>query len=156
MRRFIAISEKELELYYRHVALYGDPSSRNADLVYGDVGQGNLKSAAGIPALTNEESVCSASDDNLCKNLSNTEVDSDDTLEGDLSDAENDDVISAISCSEVDSDDILESDSHENFTGAEVDSEGEEESETEADSEDEEKDSWYQHTQPEKSVHHNF
>nr|CAD1824521.1 unnamed protein product [Ananas comosus var. bracteatus] len=36
VRRFIAISEKELELYYRHVALYGDPQTRNADLVYGD------------------------------------------------------------------------------------------------------------------------
>nr|GLL47185.1 uncharacterized CRM domain-containing protein At3g25440, chloroplastic isoform X2 [Ipomoea trifida]GMD92560.1 uncharacterized CRM domain-containing protein At3g25440, chloroplastic [Ipomoea batatas] len=29
VRRFIAIAEKELELYYRHVALYGDPSDRN-------------------------------------------------------------------------------------------------------------------------------
>ncbi|TYH55551.1 hypothetical protein ES332_D09G242700v1 [Gossypium tomentosum] len=29
VRRFIAIAEKELELYYRHVALYGDPNNRN-------------------------------------------------------------------------------------------------------------------------------
>lgn len=29
VRRFIAISEKELELYYRHCALYGDPNDRN-------------------------------------------------------------------------------------------------------------------------------
>ena len=29
VRRFIAIAEKELELYYRHVALYGDPNDRN-------------------------------------------------------------------------------------------------------------------------------
>lgn len=29
MRRFIAIAEKELELYYRHVALYGDPNDRD-------------------------------------------------------------------------------------------------------------------------------
>ncbi|CAI0543574.1 unnamed protein product [Linum tenue] len=29
VRRFIAIAEKELELYYRHIALYGDPNSRN-------------------------------------------------------------------------------------------------------------------------------
>lgn len=29
MRRFIAIAEKELELYHRHVALYGDPNNRN-------------------------------------------------------------------------------------------------------------------------------
>lgn len=26
VRRFIAIAEKELELYYRHIALYGDPN----------------------------------------------------------------------------------------------------------------------------------
>uniref|UniRef100_A0A0A9AWE5 CRM domain-containing protein n=1 Tax=Arundo donax TaxID=35708 RepID=A0A0A9AWE5_ARUDO len=36
VRRFIAVSEKELELYYRHVALYGTPQSQNADLVCGD------------------------------------------------------------------------------------------------------------------------
>ncbi|KAJ7947495.1 RNA-binding CRS1 / YhbY (CRM) domain protein [Quillaja saponaria] len=29
VRRFIAIAEKELELYYRHIALYGDPNDRN-------------------------------------------------------------------------------------------------------------------------------
>ncbi|XP_062107837.1 CRM-domain containing factor CFM9, mitochondrial [Humulus lupulus] len=29
VRRFIAIGEKELELYYRHIALYGDPNDRN-------------------------------------------------------------------------------------------------------------------------------
>lgn len=29
MRHFIAIAEKELELYYRHIALYGDPNDRN-------------------------------------------------------------------------------------------------------------------------------
>lgn len=29
LRRFIAIAEKELELYYRHVALYGDPNNRD-------------------------------------------------------------------------------------------------------------------------------
>ncbi|KAI8567020.1 hypothetical protein RHMOL_Rhmol02G0089000 [Rhododendron molle] len=28
VRHFIAIAEKELELYYRHVALYGDPNTR--------------------------------------------------------------------------------------------------------------------------------
>ncbi|KAK1267744.1 hypothetical protein QJS04_geneDACA015525 [Acorus gramineus] len=30
VRRFIAIAEKELELYYRHIALYGDPTTRNS------------------------------------------------------------------------------------------------------------------------------
>ncbi|KAL6582124.1 hypothetical protein OROMI_006138 [Orobanche minor] len=29
VRHFIAIAEKELELYYRHVALYGDPNDRD-------------------------------------------------------------------------------------------------------------------------------
>lgn len=29
VRHFIAIAEKELELYYRHIALYGDPNDRN-------------------------------------------------------------------------------------------------------------------------------
>ncbi|XP_051145704.1 uncharacterized CRM domain-containing protein At3g25440, chloroplastic [Andrographis paniculata] len=29
VRHFIAIAEKELELYYRHVALYGDPADRD-------------------------------------------------------------------------------------------------------------------------------
>ncbi|KAI9195714.1 hypothetical protein LWI28_017407 [Acer negundo] len=29
VRRFIAMAEKELELYYRHLALYGDPNNRN-------------------------------------------------------------------------------------------------------------------------------
>ncbi|XP_075660924.1 uncharacterized protein LOC142630765 [Castanea sativa] len=29
VRRFIAIADKELELYYRHIALYGDPNDRN-------------------------------------------------------------------------------------------------------------------------------
>lgn len=29
VRHFIAIAEKELELYYRHVALYDDPNNRN-------------------------------------------------------------------------------------------------------------------------------
>ncbi|KAG8655453.1 hypothetical protein MANES_04G043600v8 [Manihot esculenta] len=29
VRHFIAVAEKELELYYRHIALYGDPNNRN-------------------------------------------------------------------------------------------------------------------------------
>uniref|UniRef100_A0ACD5U0A1 Uncharacterized protein n=1 Tax=Avena sativa TaxID=4498 RepID=A0ACD5U0A1_AVESA len=36
VRHFIAVSEKELELYYRHVALYGKPQSQNAGLLHGD------------------------------------------------------------------------------------------------------------------------
>lgn len=33
MRHFIAIAEKELELYYRHVALYGDPNTRGPNSI---------------------------------------------------------------------------------------------------------------------------
>jgi hypothetical protein len=33
VRRFIATAEKELELYYRHVALYGDPNDRNPNSI---------------------------------------------------------------------------------------------------------------------------
>ncbi|KAJ9189193.1 hypothetical protein P3X46_000519 [Hevea brasiliensis] len=29
VRHFITVAEKELELYYRHIALYGDPNNRN-------------------------------------------------------------------------------------------------------------------------------
>ncbi|KAK9154121.1 hypothetical protein Sjap_001601 [Stephania japonica] len=36
VRRFIGIAEKELELYYRHVALYGDPHSRSSDIMFAD------------------------------------------------------------------------------------------------------------------------
>lgn len=34
VRRFIAIAEKELELYYRHIALYGGPSDRNPASIF--------------------------------------------------------------------------------------------------------------------------
>jgi len=42
VRRFIAVSEKELELYYRHVALYGIPQSQKAVLVCGDDREASL------------------------------------------------------------------------------------------------------------------
>ncbi|WOL01286.1 hypothetical protein Cni_G10002 [Canna indica] len=78
VRRFIAISEKELELYYRHVALYGDPNSRNADLVYGDDKEGHqgrrskmalstegerINFTSNVSALSNDERRFSAGDD---------------------------------------------------------------------------------------------
>ncbi|KAL3507086.1 hypothetical protein ACH5RR_032468 [Cinchona calisaya] len=34
VRRFIAIAEKEIELYYRHVALYGDPNDWNPNSIF--------------------------------------------------------------------------------------------------------------------------
>ncbi|PHT72972.1 hypothetical protein T459_23757 [Capsicum annuum] len=36
LRRFIAIAEKELELYYRHVAVYDDPNNRIAYSILDD------------------------------------------------------------------------------------------------------------------------
>ncbi|PKI36284.1 hypothetical protein CRG98_043310 [Punica granatum] len=45
VQRFIAIAEKELELYYRHIALYGDPNSRDPVKILdapGSGGSGNL------------------------------------------------------------------------------------------------------------------
>ncbi|KAJ8493952.1 hypothetical protein OPV22_015673 [Ensete ventricosum] len=63
VRRFIAISEKELEIYYRHVALYGDPNSRNADLVYGDGKQGPHVRISEMPRSTENIKVNSTSHD---------------------------------------------------------------------------------------------
>ncbi|KAM3337905.1 putative CRM domain-containing protein, chloroplastic [Capsicum galapagoense] len=37
VRRFIAIAEKELELYYRHVALYDDPNNRSSYSILDDL-----------------------------------------------------------------------------------------------------------------------
>jgi len=48
VRRFIAVSEKELELYYRHVALYGIPQSQKADLVCGDDREASLLKMGGL------------------------------------------------------------------------------------------------------------
>lgn len=48
VRRFIAVSEKELELYYRHVALYGIPQSQKADLVSGDDREASLLKMGGL------------------------------------------------------------------------------------------------------------
>ncbi|RCV26025.1 hypothetical protein SETIT_5G212100v2 [Setaria italica] len=48
VQRFIAVSEKELELYYRHVALYGIPQSQKADLVCGDDGEASLLKMGGL------------------------------------------------------------------------------------------------------------
>ena len=48
VRRFIAVSEKELQLYYRHVALYGIPQSQKADLVCGDDREASLLKMGGL------------------------------------------------------------------------------------------------------------
>jgi len=48
VHRFIAVSEKELQLYYRHVALYGIPQSQKADLVCGDDREASLLKMGGL------------------------------------------------------------------------------------------------------------
>ncbi|XP_066315888.1 uncharacterized CRM domain-containing protein At3g25440, chloroplastic-like [Miscanthus floridulus] len=55
VRRFIAISEKELELYYRHVALYGNPQSQKADLVCGDGREASLLKMGGLDQGKDQE-----------------------------------------------------------------------------------------------------
>ncbi|KAL6616738.1 hypothetical protein ACP70R_039008 [Stipagrostis hirtigluma subsp. patula] len=55
VRRFIAVSEKELELYYRHVALYGIPQSQNADQVSGDDREASLLKIGGLNSGKDQE-----------------------------------------------------------------------------------------------------
>ncbi|KAG4988485.1 hypothetical protein JHK82_030824 [Glycine max] len=74
VRRFVAIAEKELELYCRHVALYGDPNNRNL-LSMLDVPSGNSKEK-GNHEVSGDFSV----------SLSETEADS---MEMELSETEN-------------------------------------------------------------------
>lgn len=111
VRRFIAISEKELELYYRHIALYGDPNRRNSDLVYGDQEKVHCKLESEKPLSLEEETRHSVSDASI--HPSEVDDSDDDELRG----------------TEVDSDDDLTED--------EVHFEDEEPSETDVDSEDE-------------------
>ncbi|KAG4979608.1 hypothetical protein AAZX31_12G049700 [Glycine max] len=64
VRRFIAIAEKELELYCRHVALYGDPNNRNPlSMMDGPSGNSKEKGNHGIS-------------DDFSVSLSETEADS--------------------------------------------------------------------------------
>lgn len=93
VRRFIAISEKELELYYRHVALYGDPNKRDLDL------SSHHKKALNKAEFIEEDEVHNSS----CEDLS----DHDSTIEDLLSDLSDVDKISEMddysSESEIDS-----------------------------------------------------
>ncbi|CAL9115001.1 unnamed protein product [Musa acuminata var. zebrina] len=155
VRHFIAISEKELELYYRHVALYGDPNFRNADLVYGDGKQGPQARISEMPPSTENISINSTSHDASAslfdeENFSSTGDDdmSDDNSDDEICSSASDDMSehfcdeesvclshdnSATSLSEA------ESDSDDGQLGAvEIDSEGEPVLDFEVNSEDEE------------------
>ena len=112
VRRFIAISEKELELYYRHVALYGDPNTRNSDLVYDNKGEKPCSMETGISDPGKEDNTHTTNGD-ISEEPSDSELDSEDDM---------------VTGDELDSDDEL--------TEPETDSEGQELSETELDVED--------------------
>ncbi|XVE81062.1 hypothetical protein DITRI_Ditri15bG0032900 [Diplodiscus trichospermus] len=84
VRRFIAIAEKELELYYRHIALYGDPNNRNPISILDSPTKDTRE--ARRPKMLESEShdltpTCSSS------GISDTEADS---MDEELSDIEDD------------------------------------------------------------------
>ncbi|PWA78785.1 RNA-binding CRS1 / YhbY (CRM) domain protein [Artemisia annua] len=67
VRHFIAIAEKELELYHRHIALYGDPAQRNPNTISSGAseaseGTGEAKKALAIDN-TNDKSLATEDDD---------------------------------------------------------------------------------------------
>lgn len=105
VRRFIAIAEKELELYHRHVALYGDPRNRNPlSILDGPSGSSYEKRNHGEKNL-----------DSSSYYLSETEADSSQT---DLSESEDNFENGNLSMSESDSeeeeeDSMLDSDDDE-------------------------------------------
>lgn len=96
MRHFIAIAEKELELYYRHVALYGDPNTRGPNSIVDSprkLAQGPKK--VELEAETNHDSYSSSE---ISLAISEAKVDSTDE---ETSETEDEDP----SVSEIDVDD---------------------------------------------------
>ncbi|RDY12687.1 putative CRM domain-containing protein, chloroplastic, partial [Mucuna pruriens] len=91
VRRFIAIAEKELELYHRHVALYGDPNNRNPLSMLD--GPSKEKGNHGIQDKNTDYFSASLSEteaDSTQMELSETEEDS---FEDDESDSEEDSML---------------------------------------------------------------
>lgn len=76
MRNFIAIAEKELELYYRHIALYGDPNDEKSISVLD--GPTNETEASEKHKLLENQTLDSASDF-FSTGLLETESDSSDS-----------------------------------------------------------------------------
>ncbi|XP_028780055.1 CRM-domain containing factor CFM3B, chloroplastic [Neltuma alba] len=75
VRRFIAIAEKELELYYRHVALYGDPNDRDPlSILERPSGNSWIKRNHGLNGKRNFV----LSSDNFSTDMSDMEADSTD------------------------------------------------------------------------------
>lgn len=100
VRHFIAIAEKELELYYRHVALYGDPNNRGPNSILDSprkLAQGPKK--VELEAETNRDSYSSSG---ISLAISEAEVDSTDE---ETSETEDDFEDEDPSVSEIDVDD---------------------------------------------------
>ncbi|KAJ6289440.1 hypothetical protein OIU76_025290 [Salix suchowensis] len=114
VRHFIAISEKELELYHRHNALYGDSNNRNPGSILDDPTRKDFEES-GKPGKQNSDLSCSsfppglseikasatydelseAGDDSEDEDLSLTESDSEDEHLSDMADEESKDISSA-------------------------------------------------------------
>ncbi|XP_010268178.1 PREDICTED: uncharacterized CRM domain-containing protein At3g25440, chloroplastic [Nelumbo nucifera] len=88
VRRFIAIAEKELELYYRHVALYGDPCNRGSLSSFASPTKDsneleipeNIKSEK-LDSTSNgfSENLLEMEENFSCQKLSETDLESEDT-----------------------------------------------------------------------------
>ncbi|XP_050206473.1 uncharacterized CRM domain-containing protein At3g25440, chloroplastic [Mercurialis annua] len=99
VRHFIAIAEKELELYYRHIALYGDPTDRNPLSILDNPTE-DFKESEVLQKKSNYEAsfrvlppgVDDSTDNELSEiedeNLSESESDSTDRLSDDSDDEE--------------------------------------------------------------------
>ncbi|XP_014493388.1 CRM-domain containing factor CFM2, chloroplastic isoform X1 [Vigna radiata var. radiata] len=108
VRRFIAIAEKELELYYRHVALYGDPNNRNP-LSMLDSPSENSKQKGNH--RIQDKKIPDLNSDYFSASLSETEADS---TEMELSETEDSFQDESLSMNESDSEEDSMSDSNGN------------------------------------------
>ncbi|KAL3641676.1 hypothetical protein CASFOL_012491 [Castilleja foliolosa] len=94
VRRFIAIAEKELELYYRHVALYGDPNNRDPKSILDKPrtkgGPKKVKPVDddAVSAITGEsyvdKEVSEYKDERICSDDADSGYEDDDMLSDDL------------------------------------------------------------------------
>ncbi|KAJ6741198.1 GROUP II INTRON SPLICING FACTOR CRS1-LIKE [Salix purpurea] len=114
VRHFIAISEKELDLYHRHNALYGDSNNRNPGSILDDPTRKDFEES-GKPGKQNSDLSCNsfppgvseikasatydelseAGDDSRDEDLSLSESDSEDEHLSDMADEESKDISSA-------------------------------------------------------------
>ncbi|KAF4346199.1 hypothetical protein G4B88_010654 [Cannabis sativa] len=113
VRRFIAIAEKELELYYRHIALYGDPNDRNPISVL----DGPRKDTKKPNELENEKNDYSSSGLNLIGMEANSMESKLSRLDGDGFESEGLSTLESESESDSYSDSISYSDDGEHCSG---------------------------------------